>query len=377
MKRVSMEELEPGMVIARTVIGSDGRALLTENCQLSEAYIERLQLLGFKSVYIKDGLADIDIPQVVSNQVLSAVSSTLSNSIKTYSTKKTLDLKSLRIVVTMLLDDILSNHNLLIQLEDIRTHDDYLFFHSINVAIFSILTAITMGYTEGKVIDIGLGALLHDIGMIMIDPAIINKSAQLSESESAQIRKHPEIGFNILRTYREVPTKVAHIAYQHHERVDGSGYPRMLERKQILEYALIVAVADTFDAVVSDRPFRKGYSTTEALIILRKLSNSYYDPEIVEAFASNIAIYPVGCLLSLNTGHIALVTSVTRISSTRPTVHVICDRNYNLIHPPFEIDLQKTTEISILKRLSNEETDIVRSKIYMQKNEARTESCVG
>ncbi len=369
MKRVLIDELEAGMVVARTVIGSDGRALLMENTGLSDAYIKRLHLLGLQSVYIKDGLSDIDIPEVVSRQVRSAVSNTLNLSLQQFSAKKALDIKSLRSVISLLLDNVISNHNTLIHLDDIRSHDDYLLMHSLNVAILSMMTGLTMGYNESKLMDLGLGALLHDIGMIMVDPSIVNKAGGLSPSEIEQVKNHPEIGFNILRTFREMPTKASHIAYQHHEKVDGTGYPRQLDRKSILEYALITSIADTFDAVVSDRPFRKGYSTTDGLIIVKKLANTYFDQEILDAFASNIAMYPVGSLISLNTGHIALVTSATRINSTRPKVQVVCDNNYNLIHPTFEIDLQKTNEVSIVKRLSNEEMEMVRCQISVRKKQ--------
>ncbi|MDD3363928.1 MAG: HD-GYP domain-containing protein [Syntrophomonas sp.] len=368
MKRVLVDELESGMVVARTVIGSDGRALLVQNTSLSEVYIKRLHLLGLQSVYIKDGLSDIDIPEVVSMQVRSAVSNQLNHSLQQFSSKRALDVKNLRNGVSMLLDDIVSNHNTLIHLDDIRSHDDYLLLHSLNVAILSMMTGLTLGYNEGNLIDLGLGALLHDIGMIMIDPHILNKAGGLTPDESEEVRKHPEIGFNILRTFREIPTRVTHIAYQHHEKVDGTGYPRQLDRKTILEYAQITAVADTFDAVVADRPFRKGYSTTDGMIILRKLVNTFFDPEIVEAFATNIAMYPVGSLISLNTGHIALVTSATKINSSRPRVNVVCDSNFNLIYPNFEIDLQKTNEVSIVKRLNNEETDMIRCQLSVQKN---------
>ncbi|MEN6350385.1 MAG: HD-GYP domain-containing protein [Syntrophomonas sp.] len=368
MQRVMVDELESGMVIARTVIGSDGRALLMENTVLSQIYIERLCLLGLQSVYIKDGLTDIDIPEVVSQQVRSAVSDTLSRSLKQFSSTRALDIRNLRKVVSLLLDEIISNHNTLIHVDDIRTHDDYLLLHSLNVAILSMMTGLTLGYDEGKLMDLGLGALLHDIGMIMIDPKTINKAGGLTPDECEEVKKHPEIGFNILRTSREIPTRVTHIAYQHHEKVDGTGYPRQLERKTILDYALITAVADTFDAVTADRPFRKGYTTTDALIILKKLVNTYFDPEIVAAFSSNIAMYPVGSLISLNTGHIAVVTSATKLNATRPQVYVVSDNKYNLIYPPFDIDLQKTNDVGIVKRLNDEEVDKVRCQLGIPKN---------
>lgn len=366
MKRVYWEHLESGMVIARTVVGLDGRALLNENTRLTPTYIERLEKLGIRSVYIKDGLGDVDIPEIVSVQALNAVSQTLEKSIKDITKKNMLDMASLKRSVSLLVEDILSNRNLLIQLEDIRAYDDYLYFHSINVAVFSIMTGLTIGYPESKLMDLGLGALLHDIGMTMVDPKIGRKKSPLSKAELSVIRSHCEIGFNILKTYREVSITTAHIAYQHHERVDGSGYPRQLDGRQILEYARIVAVADTFAALISDRPYRNGYTSTEAVVILEKLANSYFDPFIVEAFTSNVAIYPMGSVVQLDYGHLALVTSVTKANSIRPTVHVITDPKGGLLKKTVEVDLNKNPELNIVRRLNNEELDELRSRISAQ-----------
>jgi putative nucleotidyltransferase with HDIG domain len=360
-----MDNLESGMTVARSVIGLDGRALLNQNTMLTEQYISGLKKLGIGSVYIKDGLANVETPEVVTRQVLSSVASTLNDSLKTFSAGKTMNMESLKNGIITLLEDIIRNPNMLIQLEDIRTFDDYVFFHSVNVAVFALMTGRSLGYQEGNLVELGLGALLHDIGMITIDPAILNKPDELSTSEQEQMRKHPEVGFNILRTYREVSTKAAHIAFQHHEKVDGTGYPRQLREKQILEFAKIVAVTDTFDAITSDRPHRNGYSTTDGIIILQKLVNSYFSPEIVEAFVSNVALYPVGSLLSLNTGHIAVVTSVNRINATRPVINVICDQDGILVRPTIKINLNKTKEVTIVKRLNYHETELIKAKIAM------------
>lgn len=363
MRRTSLPDLRPGMIIARTVFDSNSRPLLVQNALLTPEYIDRLHELGIGSVYIKDGLADIEVPQIISDKVLTAVSSDLNQTIKRMAVKKTIDVKSLKRSVALLIEDILSNRNLLIQLEDIHTYNDYLLFHSINVAVFSIMTGLTLGYPEGNLSDLGIGALLHDLGMIFLDPAILEKPGDLTPIELEQVKQHPEFGFNILRTNREIPTTAAHIAYQHHERVDGMGYPRHLSGKQIIEYGKISAVADTFDAVVADRPYRKGYSTTDGVLVLKKLSGTHFDPEIVEAFTSNVAIYPVGSLLRLNTGHIAVVTSITKLNSTRPIIHVVADQKGKLLQHPFEIDLTKTNEVKIIRRLDDKETQTIRKLI--------------
>ncbi|MEQ8176418.1 MAG: HD domain-containing phosphohydrolase, partial [Syntrophomonadaceae bacterium] len=270
MRRVYLEDLQPGMIIARTIIGRDGRSLLTENTRLTENYISKLDTLGITSIYIKDGLADNEIPEIISQKVLAQVSNSLTLSIKNLTTRNVLQIDSLKKGVSLLIEDIMSNQHLLIQLEDIHSSDDYLFFHSINVAVFSIMVGITLGYPENRLMDMGLGALVHDIGMTMIDPGIVKKQGPLDPRELEQLKGHTEIGFNILRTYREVSTMSAHIAYQHHERISGTGYPRQLEGRQIIEFAKIVAVADTFDALISDRPYRKGYSSAEAVTVLNK-----------------------------------------------------------------------------------------------------------
>lgn len=368
MRRLPLAALEPGMIVARTVSATNGRPLLIQNTPLTQAYIHRLQVLGIGSVWIKDGLADVDIPQIISDKVLTAVSISLSDTINRMTAGKTINVPNLKKSVSLLIEDILFNRNMLIQLEDIHTYNDYLLFHSINVAVFSIMTGMTLGYTEGNLADLGIGALLHDIGMIFIDPAITKKPGNLTASEQEEVMKHPDYGFNILRTNREIPITAAHVAYQHHERLDGGGYPRQLAGKQILEYGQIAAVADTFDAVVADRPYRKGYSTPEGVLILKKLSNTFFHPDIVDAFTANIAIFPVGSLLHLNTGHIAVVTSVTKLNSSRPVVNVICDDGGNLLQPPFEIDLAKTDEVKIVGRLNHEETNSLRIRVGLSKN---------
>ncbi|MGE5372162.1 MAG: HD-GYP domain-containing protein [Solirubrobacterales bacterium] len=361
MRRVRSDELGSGMIIARSVVGADGRVLLTQNTVLTDMYIKKLGSLGLGSIYVKDVLSDDEIPEIISNKVMVAVSSSLKESVNTFTHKGTLDLTAVRKSISMLLDDIISNRHVMLQLEDVRTYNDYLLFHSINVAVLSIMTGVTLQMSEGQLMDIGMGGLLHDIGMIAIDPNILNKAEALDQAEAGEIQKHPEVGFNILRSYREVSTMAAHMAYQHHERYNSTGYPRQLPYDHIVDFAKICAVVDTFDAVISDRPYRKGYSMEEAVIVLRKLSGRYFQPEFVEAFVSNIANYPVGCLVVLNTGFVGVVTQVTRNTANRPQISVIADADGNFIKP-FMIDLATSHEVSIRNRMSTEDTNQFREK---------------
>lgn len=370
MRRIAINALKPGMIIARSVHSQDGRVLLSANCLLTDVYIGRLSKLDIGSVYIKDGFDDLEVPEIVSRQVLSSISKSLGNSFKAFSERKALNINSIKSSITLLVKDVVDNRNVLFQLDEIRTHSDYLFYHSINVATFALMTGVSLGYGEGDLVEMGLGAILHDSGMIAVDSAILNKTESLSLEEQKLVQHHCEVGFNMLRANREFSVKSAHIAFQHHERLDGSGYPRHLEGKNILEYAKVVAVADIFDALVSDRPHRPALSSVEALGILRKLAPDKLDPEIVEAFATNVAVYPVGTLVQLNTGHIALVTAVDKTRAAHPLINVICDNTGNLIHPFYKIDLRQTVEVCILKRLNNEESEAIRLKIIPGENRA-------
>jgi len=370
MRRVYIEDMAPGMIIARTVMGVDGRPLLTQNTPLTASYILRLRAYGVASVYIKDGFSDIEIPEVVSAQILSAVSQQLRQSMENFASRRNFDVGAMKKSVALLIDDILANRQVLIQIDDIRSYNDYLLLHSINVAIFSIMTGLSMDYNESSLMDLGLGCLLHDIGLISIDPSLLNRSEGLSDNERQQLNQHPEIGFNILRHYREISTPAAHVAYQHHERVDGLGYPRQLTKRQIVEYARIAAVADAFDDIVSDHPYRRGYSVTEGVTVLRRLSRSHFDGEIVEAFISNIAVYPVGSLLKLSTGNIAVVTSVNKSNQYRPLVQVIADAKAFLLESNYELDLAKSPNVQIVHRLNDSEAQVLKDSIAARRNQS-------
>lgn len=363
MKKVLIADLQPGMLVGRTVFGADGKALLPKNTELSDSDIRKLKRLGIGSIYIKDSFVDVNIPDVVSFKVLATIAQDLKTSLADLSAENTVDTNTLKMGASLLVDDIAKNRHLLVNLEDIHTYDDYLFFHSINVAILSVMTGLSLGMHKADISDLALGSLLHDIGMIMIDPVILNSKEKLTPQQIAEIQKHPEIGFNILHNSYEVSATAAHIAYQHHERFDGSGYPRGLRQKQILEHARITAVADTYHAIITDHPYRRAYSSTEAVISIKKLAGTHFDPDVVEAFLSNIAPYPEGSMVLLNTGNIARVTMVDRLRPDTPVIQLICSQNGQILKENYEIDLRKSSEVAIERPLTKNESDLISTRL--------------
>lgn len=365
-----MDMLQPGMQVARTIYDSDGNCLLAAGMVLNEYYIRRLGELNVASVYVKDDLFDSlgEIPDVISEQTRVETVKTVKKTFLALETNRRINTRNVKKMVDSILDDLMSRTDVLVNLVDIRAYDDYTFSHSVNVCILSLLTGLTMGYHELKLKELGIGALLHDIGKIRLAKEVLNKRGELSRSEYEEIKKHTTYGYQILRTYDDIPLLSAHIAYQHHERWDGKGYPRNLTREDIHEYARIVAVADVYDALLADRPYRSAYTVNQAVAILTHMSEIYFDPRPTAALIANVAIYPIGSVVMLNTGEIGMVVDVNRNTPTRPVIRVMFNRYRKRLKTPHEIDLASLTTIYITQILTEKDVFSLRSNMEFDEN---------
>lgn len=357
MRRVKIQELNFDMVVARNIYDSDGRILLHAGVELNQNYVNRLGQMGISSVYIRDEFdsCNIPIPDVVSEETRIETVKIIKQNFECLEHDRKINTRSIKRMVDNIIDELLANYNVLVNLNDIRSFDDYTFAHSVNVCILSIMTGMTMLYHDLKLKELGIGALLHDIGKTKIDKQILNKTETLTREEFTEIKRHTEYGFEILRSNDDISLLAAHVAYQHHERWDGKGYPRQLAGDHIHTYARIVAAADVYDALLADRPYRPSYSVHQAITILKNMSGIYLDADCVSALISNIAIYPIGSLIELNTGEIGIVVDTNKESPTRPIIRIIIDNNRHRIVRQHEIDLSKLSTIIITKALTDED----------------------
>ena len=356
MQRVSVGFLEAGMVAARNVHSAEGRLLVTKDTVLSEAMVTNIQKTTLGSIYVRNPLfQDIEAEEVVTEDNRRKAVMALKSAVTAYQKTKVLDIQPLKKVLRDLVVEIIRNRDSMIHQLDMRTLQDYVYAHSVNTCVLSVLIAVNLDYPEAKLTDLALGTMLHDIGMMMLPDALLLKMGNLSPEESKQVQQHPEDGFNILRTVREIPITVAHIAYQHHERVDGKGYPRNLTADKILEFAKVAAVADTFDALVSDRPYRKGMVPHEAYEVMMALADSYVDRDILHLFLTHVAIYPVGSVVQLDNGQYGVVTKVLPRLQTRPQVRLLTDRQGALLSEQTEIDLTQHLTLMITRVLKEKE----------------------
>ncbi len=357
MRRIKTANLKPEMVVARTIIDSDSRVLLNSGMPLNDKYIERLSELGIASIYIKDGLLDDEaqVYDIVSEKTRTETIKVIKSSFTHLEKNSNFNVEAVKNLVKNIIAELLENRNTLLHLTDIRSFDDYTFGHSVNVCILSIITALTLGYSEPKLKELGLGALLHDIGKTRIDKEILNKPGDLTPEEFNEIKRHTDYGFAILRNYPDVSLLSAHIAFQHHERWDGNGYPRGLVGSEIHHHSRIVAAADVYDALLADRPYRPAYNVTQALNILTRMAGSYLDFDCVMALKSNVAIYPVGSFVQLTTGDICIVVDANKNNPTRPKLKIILDKDKKRLSHPREIDLSRLKTIMITRPIHEEE----------------------
>ncbi len=357
MRKIPLDYCQEGMLLGRSIIDSEGMVLLRAGVELEEIYINRLYDLGIRYIYIRDdSLGETDeIEDVISEETRITTVKMVKQTFSSLQSNRKINTPALRLVVNRMLDEILDNSNVLLSITDISSLDDFVFYHSVSVCTLSIMTGITLGYDDTKLKDLGIGALLHDIGKSKLDPEIIKHEGDLNEEELALLTKHPELGFSILRGHADLSLLSAHVAYQHHERWDGKGYPRQLAGTAIHEYARIVAVANIYDELMADRPNRPPYEVSQAINLIKLMSEVYFDPRIVTAMISNIAVYPAGAIIQLNTGDIGIVTHINSEVPHRPVVRIVVDSNLRLVRNPHEIDLGKMTTIIPVRSISERE----------------------
>ncbi|RXJ01805.1 HD-GYP domain-containing protein [Anaerobacillus alkaliphilus] len=356
MRLVTTKSLKENDTLCRPVYHENGNVLIQADIPLSQRIINRLIKLGIGYVYINDEItSDIVVKNVVSEETrLEAIQTIkkefaeISNHYVINKSINTIHLsKTFTKLVHKILADIKTADDVISILSDVFCYDSYIFTHSLNVTIYTIGLAKEMKFTEKQLFEIGLGAILHDVGKIMVPKDILEKNSRLTAEEFAIIKQHSRAGFDLLRNTPNISLITAHCAFQHHERLNGSGYPQGISGDQIHRYAKILAVADVFDACTSNRIYRKAMLPHEALEILYAGAGTLFDKEIVEMFSRTVAIYPTGLTVYLNDGRKGVVSKQNKFFSMRPIIRVF--EHAGLRVEPYEIDLLKDRHIAIIE----------------------------
>jgi HD-GYP domain-containing protein (c-di-GMP phosphodiesterase class II) len=346
----------PGMKLGKRIYNEEGLTLLGERVELTKQLIDRLAGHGIDFIYIDDPRTnDIEITQLLDDEVrVRAISEikgsfrkVMGDSLKRKSPAANLMDKSFRGVLSMIVDDLSSHKDAMIMLTNISIMDDYLFQHSLNVCIYTTMLGISYGYSRDELMTIALGALLHDIGKTQIPSALLKKKEKLTDEEYELIKRHTEYGFRLLKDEPNVPLLAAHCALQHHERLDGSGYPRGLKGLDIHEYARWIGIADSYDAMTTHRVYRNAMLPHQAMEILYAGAETMYEKKKIELFRDKVAIYPVGVSVRLSTGQSGVVVRLDSKMPQRPVVRVLNDHDGVELSRPYEIDLTQQLNLII------------------------------
>ncbi|WP_309241940.1 HD-GYP domain-containing protein [Brevibacillus daliensis] len=345
-----------GMKLARSIYNSNGTVLVGSGVLLTDRMIDRLRNMKVFHLYIEDpDTVDILIDDIISEKTRQEAMTFIHTSFEAFreDPKKfrqvfTAEKMGLRVrdMLNHLVDELKQNKNAMNLLGSICGVDSYVFVHSFNVTIYAISIGLRMGLPEKQIIELGVGAILHDIGKMMIPLHILNKPSRLTDEEYQIVKTHTTLGFDVLRQHDDIPLLAAHCAFQHHERLDGTGYPRQLTEPDIHPYAKIMAVCDVFDALTSYRVYRKPMLPHDATELLFAGSGSQYCQRVLESFRNSVAIYPIGLGVKLNTGESGVVIRNNQSVLARPVIRILENEAKEKI-TPYELDLSIELNVMI------------------------------
>lgn len=356
MRLLPISMCKPGMRLGKKIYNEEGLILLSEHVELTDMMLRRLERHGIDFLYIDDPRTDdIILPELLSDETRIAATKVIrshfckmmDDSGKKMAVSAGNISKDFKSILNMMIDDLSRNKDAMIMLTSMQITDHYLFQHSMNVCIYSTLLGISDGYNRDELMTMGLGALLHDIGKTKVDLQALKKPGRLSDDEFNEIKRHAMLGFQILKDEPNIPLLSAHCALQHHERLDGSGYPRGIKGNEIHEYARWIGLVDAYDAMTTHRVYRTAMLPHQVMEILYTEAGTKFETRKIEKFRDKIAIYPLGVTVTLDSGATGVVVDLNANFPQRPVVRVLTDEAGHDLAVPYEIDLSKKLSVMI------------------------------
>lgn len=381
IRRITVEELKRGMFVVDTNRGTPLQPPLysVEGFIMSSGEGEKLLAEGFTMADVDETLFDwspvvnfekpncltpdlstrpntastpfsveLERAQVLYNQCLTAVQ-TIHEQIRSNSAS---DLSSITDMFSEVVDSLIRNQFALLTVGKLRNRDAYTYTHCVNVAIYATLLGQRLGVHSSGLAELAVAAFFHDIGKLFMPLEVLNFPGRLSPKQFDIMRKHATLGLSYLEEHLSLPRSACLAALDHHERQNGGGYPAAKTGEQISFVGQVVAVADVFDALCSQRPYKEAMHPMEALSTMYKTREQDFAPGFLEAFIEVIGVYPTGCLVQLSNRFCAVVTEQSVHNPLRPKVVLLADNYGASVLTPKVIDLCVHTTLSIVKPIT-------------------------
>ncbi|WP_069997697.1 HD-GYP domain-containing protein [Cellulosilyticum sp. I15G10I2] len=317
-------ECLPGMIVAESIRNmNNGVVYVSEHQELTVDIIENLRNFNCMevSIYVNSWDTVWKIPKETFESY-EGCTDTVKPLLQQIASGQNVDIESFKSIKEDILSTFKDNFKIVGCINSFKFADKYTYTHSINVALLSMLIGKWMKYGDNMIESLLLAGLLHDIGKMKIDAAILNKPEKLSESEFEEIKKHPRYAYELLQYRHDISIDVKVGILMHHERIDGSGYPYAVYNENINDIAKILAVADVYDAMMSERPYKKKHSPFDVMQLMQEGAFGKLDTKILLTFLTNVANYYVGVYVLLSTGEIGQVVAINPTCVYRPIIKV-------------------------------------------------------
>lgn len=341
--------LREGMILGDNLYGGSGELVLAQDTVLSSDYIRGILKLNYNGIYVDDDISrDIHIVNIINERVRAQTVRGIKDVFictendSPVSKQKFLDMQN---QIESIVDEILKNQNMMVNMVDLKVFDDYTYFHSVNVAVLSIVLGASIGFGRKVLCNLGFAALLHDIGKVFIKKEILNKNGVLSDEEFDEIKRHSSLGCDYVKRGFGVMMASQIGILDHHEKFSGGGYPNNIKGEDISLFGRIISIADVYDALTSDRPYRKAMIPSEVMEYIMGSSSILFDPELVNVFIKKIAPYPIGSCVNLSNGLVGIVIENYENYCLRPKIRVFKDGDDSI--EPYEINLGDHESLNI------------------------------
>ena len=366
-KKIPLSQLETGMYVLSIITKNKGISIKSEGYILKKENITQLKKSNVTYLIIDPSRTKIkenteikiiheeELTDDVTSEPTKSLDNEMKKANKLYNNAKVLQKKILdditkdKVINTeavqestnAIVDSIFRNQDALSCMSRLRIKDDYLVEHSLNVSILMTIFCKHLGIERSIMEELALGAFLHDIGKVFIPDEVLNKPGRFTKNEYEIMKTHVNYGVKALKETPNISDIVMAVVSEHHERIDGKGYPNKLSSDKISQYGRMIAIVDSYDAMTAERVYKAGMHPIKAFKILISESPTSYDSELVEKFIQCLGIYPVGTLVKLNSGKIGLISKLNKSKPLQPYVRVFYNVRLNQVINMEELDLSK------------------------------------